>query len=214
MGSKKAQGRPIDLRLPPTQTPDLPPPTELERLGDAYAILSLDARRQVIELFRPALDALGVQRAGQLVDTRPGKVRIAGLVVTRQHPMTARGTVFLALEDETAMVNVTLWPDTWARFRGVVRRHALLYIEGQLERESDVVNVIANDVKSLVEVARPAGGPSRPRGRSPHGPRRHAAGRLARLLQRRQVVGLVSVAAAFVVVVVAAVRACFLAARS
>ena len=78
VGSKKAQGRPIDLRLPPTQTPDLPPPTELERLGDAYAILSLDARRQVIELFRPALDALGVQRAGQLVDTRPGKVRIAG----------------------------------------------------------------------------------------------------------------------------------------
>jgi error-prone DNA polymerase len=162
--SKKAQGRPIDLRLPPTQTPDLPPPTELERLGDSYAILSLDARRQVVELFRPALDALGVQRAGELVDTRPGKVRIAGLVVTRQHPMTARGTVFLALEDETAMVNVTLWPDTWARFRGTVRRHALLYIEGQLERESDVVNVIATDVKSLVDVARPAGGPVAPPG--------------------------------------------------
>ena len=53
-------GRPLDLRLPPTEAPDLPPPTELERLGDAYAILSLDARRQVIELFRPALDQLGV----------------------------------------------------------------------------------------------------------------------------------------------------------
>jgi error-prone DNA polymerase len=164
VGSKKAQGRPIDLRLPPTTAPDLPAPSELERLGDSYAILSLDARRQVIELFRPALDALGVQRAAELVDTRPGSVRIAGLVVTRQHPMTARGTVFLALEDETAMVNVTLWPDTWARFRGVVRRHALLYVEGQLERESDVVNVIARDVKSLVEVARPAGGPVAPSG--------------------------------------------------
>ena len=164
VGSKKAQGRPIDLRLPPTPAPDLPPPTELERLGDSYAILSLDARQQVVELFRPALDALAVQRAGELVDTRPGTVRIAGLVVTRQHPMTARGTVFLALEDETAMVNVTLWPDTWARFRGTVRRHALLYIEGQLERESDVVNVIARDVKSLVEVARPAGGPFAPQG--------------------------------------------------
>ena len=62
------------------------------------------------------------------------------------------------------MVNVTLWPDTWARFRGTVRRHALLYIEGQLERESDVVNVIAHDVKSLVDVARPAGGPVTPPG--------------------------------------------------
>jgi error-prone DNA polymerase len=164
VGSKKAEGRPIDLRLPPTTAPDLPAPSELERLGDSYAILSLDARRQVVELFRPALDALGVQRAGELVDTRPGKVRIAGLVVTRQHPMTARGTVFLALEDETAMVNVTLWPDTWARFRGTVRRHALLYVEGQLERESDVVNVIAHNVRSLVDVARPAGGPVTPEG--------------------------------------------------
>ena len=49
--------------------------------------------------------------------------------------MTAKGTVFLALEDETGMVNVTLWPDAWARLRGVVRRHALLYVEGTLQRE-------------------------------------------------------------------------------
>lgn len=164
VGSKKAQGRPLDLRLPPTTAPDLPPPTELERLGDAYAILSLDARRQVIELFRPALDQLGVLRAGELADARPGRVRIGGLVVTRQHPMTARGTVFLALEDETGMVNVTMWPDIWARFRRTVRRHALLYVDGRLERESNVVNVIADRVESLSEIARPAGGPAQPKG--------------------------------------------------
>ena len=164
VGSKKAQGRPLDLRLPPTLAPDLPPPSELERIGDAYAILSLDARRQVIELFRPALDRLGVLRAGELNDARPGRVRIGGLVVTRQHPMTARGTVFLALEDETGMVNVTLWPDNWARFRRTVRRHALLYVEGRLERESNVVNVIADRVESLSEMARPQGGPTQPKG--------------------------------------------------
>ena len=154
------RSRTLDLRLPPTDAPALLPPSELERLGDAYAILSLDARRQVIELFRPALDQLGALPAGKLVDARQGKVRIGGLVVTRQHPMTAHGTVFLALEDETGMVNVTLWPDTWARFRSTVRRHALLYVEGRLERDSDVVNVIASDVRSLVEVGRPAGGPA------------------------------------------------------
>jgi hypothetical protein len=59
---------------------------------------------------------------------------------------------------------VTLWPDTWARFRQTVRRHALLYVEGRLERESDVVNVIADRVESLSAIARPAGGPSQPRG--------------------------------------------------
>jgi error-prone DNA polymerase len=158
-GSKKAQGRPLDLRLPPTEAPDLPPPTELERLGDSYAILSLDARRQVVELFRPALDRLGAVPVSRLDERQPGKVAIGGLVVTRQHPMTARGTVFLALEDETGMVNVTLWPDAWARLRGVVRRHALLYVEGTLQREASVVNLVARRIVPLTELARQAGGP-------------------------------------------------------
>ncbi len=78
--------------------------------------------------------------------------------------MTAKGTVFLALEDETGMVNVTLWPDTWARLRGVVRRHALLLVDGELQRDSSVVNVVAHDVRPLVDVARPLGGPESPDG--------------------------------------------------
>ena len=77
--------------------------------------------------------------------------------MTRQHPMTAKGTVFLALEDETGMVNVTLWPDTWARLRSVVRRHALLLVDGELQREGEVVNVIAHDGP-----ATPRGGRRRP----------------------------------------------------
>ena len=163
-GGGRAAGRPLDLRLPATPAPDLPPLTELERLGDSYAILSLDARRQVVGLFRPALERLGAVTNAALTDRRPGHVRIGGLVVTRQHPMTARGTVFLALEDETGMVNVTLWPDTWARLRGVVRRNALLVVDGSLQRESNVVNVVAREVRPLVEMTRPAGGPERPEG--------------------------------------------------
>ncbi len=163
-GGGRVAGRPLDLRLPATPAPDLPPLSELERLGDAYAILSLDARRQVVTLFRPALDALGAVTNAALAERRPGPVRIGGLVVTRQHPMTAKGTVFLALEDETGMVNVTLWPDAWARLRGVVRRNALLVVDGMLQRESNVVNVVARDVRPLVDEARRAGGPERPDG--------------------------------------------------
>jgi error-prone DNA polymerase len=164
VGGRAAAGRPLDLRLPPTAAPELPPPTELERLGDAYAILSLDARRQVLELFRPALERMGAITIAGLDDFPPGRVAIGGLVVTRQHPMTARGTVFLALEDETGMANVTLWPRTWARFRGVVRRHALLHVEGELQREARVVNLVARRVRPLVEVCRGSGGPERPEG--------------------------------------------------
>ena len=159
-----AAGRPMDLRLPATDAPALPAITESERVGDAYAVLGVDARRQVVALFRPALDRLGAVTNAALADRRPGHVRVGGLVVTRQHPMTAKGTVFLALEDETGMVNVTLWPSTWERLRGVVRRHALLLVDGELQREGMVVNLVANDVRALPEVAAAAGGPERPGG--------------------------------------------------
>ena len=159
-----AAGRPMDLRLPATDAPALPAITESERIGDAYAVIGLDARRQVVTLFRPALDRLGAVTNAALSERPSGRVRIGGLVVTRQHPMTAKGTVFLALEDETGMVNVTLWPDTWARLRGVVRRHALLLVDGDLQREGEVVNVIARSVRPLPEVAAEAGGPDRPAG--------------------------------------------------
>ena len=159
-----AAGRPMDLRLPATEAPALPPITESERIGDAYAVIGLDARRQVVTLFRPALERLGGVTNAALASMPSGRVRIGGLVVTRQHPMTAKGTVFLALEDETGMVNVTLWPDTWARLRGIVRRHALLLVDGELQREGEVVNVIARSVRPLPEVAAAAGGPDRPAG--------------------------------------------------
>ena len=163
-GSRRAAGRPMDLRLPPTEAPALPPITEPERLGDAYAVVGLDARRQAVALFREALDRLGAVTNAALSDRGPGPVVIGGLVVTRQHPMTARGTVFLALEDETGMVNVTLWPDAWQRLRSVVRRHALVLVDGDLQREGNVVNVIARGVVPLVEAARGAGGPEGPSG--------------------------------------------------
>jgi error-prone DNA polymerase len=164
LDSRVARERPLDIRLPPTPAPELPPPSELERLGDAYAILSLDARHQVMELYRPALQRLGAVTLGELADRRPGRVAIGGLVVTRQHPMTAKGTVFLALEDETGMVNVTLWPKVWGRLRGVVRRHALLYVEGQLQIEGGTVNLVARRIRPLVEVCRERGGPEHPQG--------------------------------------------------
>lgn len=167
--ARRAAGRPLDLRLPPTAVPPLPALGEAERLGDAYAVTGLDARRQVVELFRPALDRLGALPVAALGARPPGTVRVAGLVVTRQHPMTARGTVFLALEDETGMANVTLWPTTWGRVRSVVRRHALLIVDGELQREGDVVNVVAREVRPLVDEALAAGGPDAPAGVRPMG---------------------------------------------
>ena len=67
-----AAGRPMDLRLPATDVPSLPPITESERIGDAYAVLGVDAKRQVVGLFRGALDTLGAVTNASLADRRPG----------------------------------------------------------------------------------------------------------------------------------------------
>ena len=176
-----AAGRPMDLRLPATDAPTLPAITESERIGDAYAVIGLDARRQVVTLFRPALERIGAVTNASLSERPSGQVRIGGLVVTRQHPMTAKGTVFLALEDETGMVNVTLWPDTWARLRSVVRRHALLLVDGDLQREGEVVNVIARAIRPLPEVAARGRWPGSAGRRPPARSCRDAAPRLTRL---------------------------------
>ena len=67
-----AAGRPMDLRLPATEAPALPAITESERLGDSYAVIGLDARRQVVTLFRPALDRLGAVTNAALSERRSG----------------------------------------------------------------------------------------------------------------------------------------------
>ena len=185
----RVAGRPMDLRLPPTDAPTLPGLTESERIGDAYAVVGLDARRQVVSLYRPALERLGAIPNAALAERRQGPVRIGGLVVTRQHPMTAKGTVFLALEDETGMVNVTLWPDTWARLRGVVRRHALLLVDGDLQRESSVVNVVARRGSIARRGRRNRRCPRSARRRPPARPRRHAPSRLSPNARLRRMPG-------------------------
>jgi error-prone DNA polymerase len=120
----RPRGRPADgPALPATEAPDLP--RSPSRSGSGMPTRwsgSMRGARSSRCSGRARSAGRGAERGAR--GRAPGPVRIGGLVVTRQHPMTAKGTVFLALEDETGMVNVTLWPDTWARLRGVVRRHA------------------------------------------------------------------------------------------
>ena len=70
-------------------------------------------------------------------------VDVAGVVTHRQQPQTARGVVFLNLEDETGLVNVICTPDVWKRFRRVARVAPALEVRGVLERYQGVVNVLA-----------------------------------------------------------------------
>ena len=73
-------------------------------------------------------------------------VRVAGLVLVRQQPGTAKGVIFITLEDETGIVNIVVWPKVFARNRRTVMAAHFLEVRGKIEREGLVVHVIANEL--------------------------------------------------------------------
>jgi error-prone DNA polymerase len=108
---------------------------------------------------RDRLDELGVTPAsclGAMVSGR--RVTIAGIVTHRQRPMTAQGTTFMNLEDETGLMNVVISKGCWARHRRTARGAAALVIRGRVESSEGVVNVVAD---SLTALTVPAHIPSR-----------------------------------------------------
>ncbi len=98
---------------------------------------------------RTELAAAGVRTATELQVCPVGKVRVAGLVTHRQRPMTAGGTMFLNLEDETGLVNVVVSPGCWQRYRSIARDIPALVVSGRLERHEGVVNLIAEKLEAL-----------------------------------------------------------------
>jgi error-prone DNA polymerase len=99
---------------------------------------------------REQLAALGVATATDLATCEPrSRVVVAGVVTHRQRPMTAQGTTFMNLEDETGLMNVVVSKGCWARYRRVARDAAALLIRGRLERSEGVVNVVAEEIVPL-----------------------------------------------------------------
>ncbi len=135
---------PLDLPPAPRATPALPALTEGEILIDEYATFGASTGRHPIELMRERLAGRGVARAADLATHPGGPVRVAGLVNSRQSPMTAKGFVFLSLEDESGMVNVVVSPALAAAQRRELTQHPALLVEGELQRHQGALNVKAS----------------------------------------------------------------------
>jgi len=102
------------------------------------------------QFLRAELDALGVTTAVGLWDAEPkSKVLVAGIVTHRQRPMTAQGTTFMNLEDETGLMNIVCSKGCWMRYRRVARESPALLIRGVLERSEGVINIVAEQLTPL-----------------------------------------------------------------
>ncbi len=105
---------------------------------------------QPIAHMRAELERQNVVPAGRLAELPHNLIcKVGGLVITRQRPGTAKGFVFLTLEDETGLVNVIVRPDVYERYRRTIRQSMTVIVEGQLQKESGCIDVLARKVWSF-----------------------------------------------------------------
>jgi error-prone DNA polymerase len=132
----------------------LKPMTEAERLVADYAGMGLTAGRHPMALRRDELAMRGILRATDLQTARQGRrVRVAGMVITRQRPGTAKGFVFLTLEDETGIANIIVRPDLFARDRLVIVEEPFLIVDGVLQSQDGVTSIRAEQVHGMKGVS-------------------------------------------------------------
>ncbi|MBI4511835.1 MAG: error-prone DNA polymerase [Deltaproteobacteria bacterium] len=132
----------------------LPAMTPSEELSADYVGLGLSTEHHPLALARKALSAASVLPAAELKSKgRPGqRAAVAGMVIIRQRPPTAKGMVFITLEDETGMANLVLTPQAYERLRHKARGEPLLVASGKIEREGEVVHLKVEDLERLHDV--------------------------------------------------------------
>lgn len=123
-----------------------------ERLVADYAGTGLTVGRHPMFYRREELRRQSVLSALELRECRDGQfVRAAGCVIARQRPGTAKGFIFISIEDETGIANVIVVPDLYERERLVVTRSKFLLVEGKLQNRDGVVHVKASNVAPLTD---------------------------------------------------------------
>jgi error-prone DNA polymerase len=140
-------------REPEADGSPLAPMSLVERVQADYDGTGLTIGPHPMALVRTALASRAVARAIDLGRGRPGRrVRVAGAVITRQRPGTAKGFVFLSLEDETGIANIIVNPDVFAAHKQTITTAPYLLVDGTLQHQSGAVSVKADRVEALKDV--------------------------------------------------------------
>ncbi|MEJ2626439.1 MAG: error-prone DNA polymerase, partial [Pseudolabrys sp.] len=121
-----------------------------EEVVNDYRFLKLSLRAHPASFLRADLDRCRIVRNETLRSTRNGtRVHVSGLVTVRQRPGTAKGVIFMTIEDETSIANIIVWPKTFERFRAVVLGARYVAVSGCIQSESGVIHVVADRIEDL-----------------------------------------------------------------
>ena len=124
--------------------PMLRAPTEGENIAADYRHLGLSLGRHPLALLRKHFSSMGLMTATEVARCKPGEaVATVGLVITRQRPSSASGVVFITIEDETGYLNLIVWERVSERQRAELLGATLLGLEGKVQKEGEVLHVVA-----------------------------------------------------------------------
>jgi DNA polymerase-3 subunit alpha/error-prone DNA polymerase len=137
-----------DLR--PEAKADLPLMLPGEEVIEDYRYLSLSLKGHPVSFLRPEMEAMGITRSVDLLTIRNGqRVTIGGIVLVRQRPGSARGVIFMTLEDETGVANAIVWPKIFEQYRPVVMGARLVKICGRLQSQSGVIHTVVEHIEDI-----------------------------------------------------------------
>ena len=123
-----------------------------EAVAEDFRSLRLSLKAHPVALLRDGLHADGYVPCSHQQIMRDGQaIRLAGMVTTRQRPGTAKGIIFVTLEDETGIANLVVFRDAFERYRRTVLTAGLFGVEGRLQREGKVIHVTVNKLVDLTE---------------------------------------------------------------
>ncbi len=145
-----------------TAQPTFEPLDALETITWDYRAAGHSARGHPVGPLRGVLASQGLPDACAVERMAPdAEVHFAGLVINRQQPGTARGVVFMTLEDETGFINLVLWPDVFARYHLLARTELFLGVSGRLQKQDNVTHLVVDHLWAPRLERQPAANPSR-----------------------------------------------------
>ncbi len=128
----------------------LPPMPPGEHVVEDYRHLSLSLKAHPVSFLRHHLEMRRIFKCADLAGVKaPCRLAVAGLVLVRQRPGSAKGVVFMTLEDESGVANVIVWPKVFEKLRPIVLGARFVYVSGRLQNESGVIHVIAERMEDM-----------------------------------------------------------------